>query len=297
MNLSTKLLATLACILWGSAFASAKYAFGFMPPILLSGMRFTLAGLLLLPLLRYQKVDIFKEIKENWKFMSVFAFMQTFLQYGIFYMGLDRVPADISAIIIGAGPLFVVVMAHFTMKGEKITTRKMLALLLALSGVAFISWFKGGVAQESNAVFYIGVCMLIFSNIIGSYTNIMVAKYKNTLSPILLTSFANFTGGLMLFGCGFALEDFPSHSLNWQFYASLLWLAVIPAAGFSIWYSLLQRKGVKVSDLNMWKFIIPVSGCVLSWIFLKSDEPNLYSVVGIVVITLALRLYNGGKSK
>lgn len=79
------------------------------------------------------------------------------------------------------------------------------------------------------------------------------------------------------------LKIYPS-----EFYLALLWLAIIPAAGFSIWYNLLQKPGVKVSELNMWKFIIPVTGAVLSWILLPGEKPDAVSLTGIAIITLSL---------
>lgn len=280
--------AIFACILWGSAFVGAKIGFEYMQPVLLSGFRFSLAGLLLLPFLLYKKVPIVGTIRENWRFMTLFAFAQTFLQYGLFFMGLNKVSASTSAIIIGAGPLFVAVMAHLTMKNDRMTLRKIIAIVLGVSGVVFISLKKGGVTS-GNPQFYTGVALLLSSNLIGGYTNIMVAKYKRKLSPILLTSFANFCGGLMLIMVGSFTEDYPSVKLPPEFFGALIWLAIIPAAGFSIWYTLLQKPGVKVSELNMWKFIIPVTGCVLSWLLLPGETPDAVSIAGIVIITLALQ--------
>lgn len=281
--------AIFACILWGSAFAGAKIGFEYMPPVLLSGFRFSLAGLLLLPLLLHKKVPIVETVKLNWRFMTLFAFAQTFLQYGLFFMGLNKVSASTSAIIIGAGPLFVAVMAHLTMKNDRMTLRKIIAIAMGIAGVVFISLRKGSVSS-GNSEFYIGVALLLSSNLIGGYTNIMVAKYKRRLSPILLTSFANFCGGIMLIAVGSVTEDYPSVTLPPEFFAALVWLAIIPAAGFSIWYTLLQKPGVKVSELNMWKFIIPVTGCVLSWIILPGETPDISSVIGIFIITLALQI-------
>lgn len=281
--------AIFACILWGSAFAGAKIGFEYMPPVLLSGFRFSLAGLLLLPLLLHKKVPIVETVKLNWRFMTLFAFAQTFLQYGLFFMGLNKVSASTSAVIIGAGPLFVAVMAHLTMKNDRMTLRKIIAIAMGIAGVVFISLRKGSVSS-GNSEFYIGVALLLSSNLIGGYTNIMVAKYKRRLSPILLTSFANFCGGIMLIAVGSVTEDYPSVTLPPEFFAALVWLAIIPAAGFSIWYTLLQKPGVKVSELNMWKFIIPVTGCVLSWIILPGETPDISSVIGIFIITLALQI-------
>ncbi len=285
-----KLRAILACLLWGSAFAGAKIGFQYADPIYLSGMRFTLAGLLLVPVMIVKKVDLAGALR-HWPFMLLFAFMQTFLQYGLFFMGLDKVPGATSAIIIGAGPLFVAVMAHLTLADDRMTLRKVAAIALGLSGVVFISLARGSELKGTDPSFYAGVGLLVLSNIIGSYTNIMVVKKKSYhISPVALTSFANFTGGVMLLITAFIVEKPEIKVYPFEFYAALLWLAFIPAAAFSLWYGLLQRPGVKVSELNMWKFLVPVSGAILSWLLLPGERPDVPSVVGIVVITAALQL-------
>ncbi|MDL2256254.1 DMT family transporter [Parabacteroides sp. OttesenSCG-928-K15] len=281
--------AILACILWGSAFAGAKIGFQYADPIYLSGMRFTLAGLLLVPVILIKKIDI-KAAMKHWRFMLLFAFVQTFLQYGLFFMGLNKVPGAISSIIIGAGPLFVAIMAHITLKNDKMTLRKMLAIALGIAGIVFISITQGKLSAD-NPSFYAGVGLLVLSNIIGSYTNIMVVKKKSyNISPYVLTSFANFTGGIMLLITAFIVEKPEIKLYPPEFYGALLWLAFIPAASFSLWYGLLQRPEVKVSELNMWKFIIPVTGCVLSWLLLPDESPTVHSVTGILIITFALQL-------
>lgn len=61
---------------------------------------------------------------------------------------------------------------------------------------------------------------------------------------------------------------------------------------FSLWFVLLKRPGVKVSELNLWKFIIPVCGAALSWIFLPEESPQLILVLGMICIALAIVLFN-----
>lgn len=284
-----RLKAIIACLIWGSAFAAAKVGFQYAPPIHLSGMRFTLAGLLLVPVMIVMKVD-FRHALKHWRFMLLFAFVQTFMQYGLFFMGLDKVPAATSAVIIGAGPLFVAIMAHLTLPDDKIGIRKLTAIILGLSGVVFISLAKGEMAS-GDPRFWQGVALLVASNLIGSYTNIMVVKKRAAnISPIALTSFANFTGGVLLFITSLFVERPEIKIYPSEFYIALLWLAFIPAAAFSIWYTLLQKPCVKVSELNMWKFLIPVSGAVLSWMIVPGESPDVPTVIGIVIITSALLL-------
>ena len=285
-----KLQAVLACLLWGSAFAGAKIGFQYADPILLSGMRFTLAGLMLVPVMIAQKADLRGALK-HWPFMLLFAFLQTFLQYGLFFMGLDKVPGATSAIIIGAGPLFVAVMAHFTLRDDKMTLRKGSAIALGLAGVVFIAGAKGLESADTGASFRWGVALLVLSNIIGSYTNIMVVKKKHwNISPVVLTAFANFTGGIGLLIASLLLEGRPGAPFPAEFYPAWIWLAIIPAGAFSLWYSLLNKPGVKVSELNLWKFVVPVTGCILSWLLLPGERPDIPSVIGVSIIVASLWL-------
>ncbi len=281
-------LAIFATTLWGSAFAGAKIGFLYMSPIMLSGLRFTLAGVLLMPMIYFFKIGWREQLK-HWRFMLLFGFIQTFMQYGIFFMGLNKVPGSLAAIIIGAGPLFVAVMAHLTLKNDKLNARKVFAILLGLAGVVSIS-LTGDSIVDSSSQFYVGIALLLLSNMIGSYTNIMVVKKDAGISPVMLTMFANFTGGLMLFVVSLFAESPEAlcQSLPLEFFLGLLWLAFIPAAAFSAWYYLLSQPDVKVSELNIWKFIIPVVGVLLSWWLVPGESPSWSAVIGIVIISSAV---------
>lgn len=294
MSFGMKFRAVLACLLWGSAFTGAKIGFEYADPITLSGMRFTLAGLLLVPVIAAQRrsnPDILRGALKHWRFMLLFAFLQTFLQYGLFFMGLDRVPGATSAIIIGAGPLFVAVMAHLTLRDDRMTARKMTAIGLGLVGIVFISLAQNGTGAAPSPGFWGGVGLLVASNIVGSYTNIMVVKKKRwNISPVVLTAFANFTGGIGLLVASLLLEGMPEAPFPAEFYPAWIWLAIIPAGAFSLWYSLLNKPGVKVSELNLWKFVVPVTGCVLSWLLLPGERPDVPSVIGVSIIVASLWL-------
>ncbi len=281
-------LALFATTLWGSAFAGAKIAFEYMPPMMLSGFRFMLAALILLPVIWIMRVD-WRAQMSQWRFMLLFGLIQTFLQYGLFYAGLNLVPSALAAIVIGAGPLFTAVMAHLTLPNDRLTWRKMFAIVLGIAGIASIS-IGGTSATELPTHFYRGLTLLLLSNAVGSYTNIMVIKRATPIAPVLLTAVANFSGGLLLFFVSLFVEptEVLRAPLPAAFYWALLWLAIIPAGGFTAWYHLLQRPDVKVSELNILKFIIPVVGVLLSWWLLPDESPTWRAVVGILIISTSV---------
>ena len=282
-------LIILCCVLWGSAFAGAKIGFEYVPPIFLSGIRFTLAGLLLVPALIIKNRGGFWALFKHWKYMLLFGFIQTFMQYGIFFLGLNEVPGAIASIVVGAGPIFVMILAHFTMSDDKFSVRKILSSLLGFAGIIFITFAKDDTQVESpNFIF--GISMLILSNFVGASTNIIAMKKKSLgVSPMALTSFANFSGGVMLLIASFCFEPISNIAPPpIEFYFAVVWLALIPAVGFSVWYYLLGQDGVKVSELNMWKFIIPIVGSILSWLLVKGEQPTWQELVGIVIISTSI---------
>jgi drug/metabolite transporter (DMT)-like permease len=82
--------------------------------------------------------------------------------------------------------------------------------------------------------------------------------------------------------------DTPFHLRYWMI---LLWLSFMAASAFSIWYKLLQRPGVKVSELNFWKFINPITGAVLSWLLIPGEKPEWLTIAGMFIITTSLIIY------
>lgn len=288
--------AIVSCLIWGSALAFAKIGFEYMPPIRLSGYRFMIAGLMLLPVLLVQRYD-WRELKGKYLFIFSFAMVQTFLQYGLFYYGLNMVPAAISAIIIGGGPFFIAILAHLTLKEDKLSLRKSVSIAFGLSGVVFIS-LKNGISLTDYPALHLGIGVLILSNIIGSFSNIMVVKFARNMSSIALTACSSFIGGVLLLLLSFIVEPegvFGLGGYSWAFYGSLLWLAFIPASAFSLWYYLLQQPNVKVSELNIWKFLIPVFGILLSWLILDNEVPNLNCIIGVIVISMSIIVLQTGK--
>jgi drug/metabolite transporter (DMT)-like permease len=99
-------------------------------------------------------------------------------------------------------------------------------------------------------------------------------------------------GGVMLFLFSIPVEGLHFSPKPFEYYAALGWLSFLSAAAFSIWFTLLKRPGVKVSDLNMWKFIIPVFGAIFAWILLPDEHPDVLSIAGMVITGSSLFLLN-----
>ena len=146
--------------------------------------------------------------------------------------------------------------------------------------------------EGASEMMWIGIGILFAQVFFGTYTNILVKKNQGRVRPFMLASFSMLVGGICLFILSVFVEGFKVESYPTEYFISLGWLSFLSAADFSIWYNLLQRPEVKVSDVNTWKFIIPVSGAILGWSLMPNESPDFVSIIGMVIIAAGLLLLN-----
>jgi len=292
---STTFLAIIACWLWSTAFVGVKIGLEYQSPFQFAGIRFFISGLLIFFYFANPK-QFFHELKANWRFIVWLSLVQIFGQYALFYSGIDLIPSAMAAMIIGSQPLFIAVVAHFSFHNDKMTPFKTGSILIGVAGIAVISLGRTKFEMKGNLEL-LGIAYLLITNLLSGYSNVIIVKKSKGISPVVLSSTSLMIGGLMLF-----LVSIPKEGINMgpfpiAYYYSLAWLSFLSAAAITIWYALLKRKGVKVSILNFWKFIIPVLGAILSWIILSDESPDLTSISGVALIALSLVALNYANRK
>jgi len=286
----TVFLAIIACLLWSSAFAVIKIGLQYTTPLQFAGIRFTLAGLMVMPLVGSFPIAL-GYIRNNFRLILLIAFLQTFVQYALLYSGLNLIPGALGAIIIGSGPLFISLTAHFLMPDDRLTLPKLGIIFMGIFGIALVSISNASDNSTGNLILT-GILLLFLTNINAGFTNVIIARDARHIPPLILSSSALIIGGIMLCLISIPVEGFNFRNPPGEYYLSLLWLSFLSATALSIWFLLLQRKNVKVSGLNIWKFIIPVFGAILSWILVPNESPNWVSVLGITITAVALILFN-----
>ncbi|HNZ68602.1 MAG: DMT family transporter [Prolixibacteraceae bacterium] len=287
---STTFLAIVASLLWSTAFAGIKIGLQYHTPLQFAACRFTLAGIMVMVIYR-QWGFYWREVRREWRFILTIGFIQVIVQYGLFYTGMNLVPAALGAMIVGSSPLFVALVSHFTHPDDRLTPVKTVSILVGVAGIAIITLGRQQVEMK-NPLEWAGILLLILNNMASGYSNVLVSKNPRPVSPIILTSASLFFGGMLLYLVSLPLEGFHGGPFPATYWVALFWLAFLSASAFSIWYTLLKRPGVRVSELNVWKFLIPVSGAALSWMLIKGEKPDLISIAGMLFIVAALLLIN-----
>jgi len=285
--------AIIACLLWSTAYAGIKLGLQFDTPFHFAGIRFIISGLMILPFTVKPSVYL-AMIRNNWRVVAWVTTLQIVVNYSLFYQGLNLVPGALGAVVYGAQPLIIALVAAVLHKDDKLTRKKVITIIFGISGVILISVgrqaFRLGTGLE-----IIGVLMLLTGNIATAGSNVIVSLKSKEINPFVLSSSSLFLGGVILYFVSIPLEVRHEGRLPVKYWMILLWLSFMAASAFSIWYKLLQRRGVKVSELNLWKFINPVTGAILSWILIPDEHPEWLTVSGIIIITASLIMFYKSK--
>ena len=265
-----------------------KIGLEYTTPLRFAGTRFFLSGLYIMPFAG-SLAFYFKEVRGNLRVILPISFFQTFLLYTLFYTGINMVPGAMAAIIIGSQPLFIALMAHVLMKNDKLSWNKVLSLFLGITGIIIITYDRFAVEMKMTAEIW-GILLLVLSNLASAMGNILVSKQKGGMNTLVMNSSQLLIGGFFLFILSLFTEGMSFGIKPAGYYISLGWLSFMSAAAFSIWFTLLKRPKVKVSVINIWKFIIPVFGTILSWMLLPDEFPDFIAILGMIIIGISIIL-------
>ena len=292
---NSTVIALAACVLWSTAFAGIKIGLTYSEPLQFAGIRFMLSGIIILPFCGNIKMNFGLFIK-NFKGVFIISLFQTAILYTFFYLGINKTPAAVAAIVVGAGPLFIAFLAHFITGRDHLTKRKVLALIVGFSGIVLLALAKDRNVEDQKIVLF-GVLLLVIGNLAGSYGNILVSKDRFGISPVFLTAIQIFMGGATIFLVSFFFEEVSFALKPLPYYMALGWLSFLSAAAFSLWFIVLSRPEIKVSEINVWKFIIPLLGAILSWLLIQGEGPRWYTIVGMLLIAMAIVIIFGKRKR
>ena len=287
-RIPSTVLAVISCLLWSSAFAGVKTGLLYAPPLFFAGLRFTIAGALLVPLAGSPRT-YFREFFRNPLLPLKVGIFQTVLLYSLFFLSLNLVPGSVGAVVNGMLPLWAALAAHVLLKDDKMGRRMAVSLGIGFTGIVLLSVTRnGGVPGKIGGPELLGIFLMLgasFANVIGQ---IVVYRSRGAMNSMVLTSSQFILGGLILLVISFFVEGeylLPSAPVFW---GALTYLGFLSAAAFSIWFYLLSVRGEKVSVIGIWQFLIPVAGAILSWVIIPGDDPSWPVFSGMILIASAI---------
>jgi len=277
------LLSLCAPLLLGFGFAIAKPAMQQFPPFLLMGLRFTIAALIL--------IWWFPIPKKLFKDLFIVSLIGGTLTYGLVYMGLDRVDASSSILLVHTEVPFGVIIAYFLFK-ERPGIKNILGIIIAFIGLFVL---LGAPNLEGKLI---GVLLLLFGAFFWSLGMVMAKPLSKKIGGFAVTAWVSlFCGPMLLLGSfifdGNTINYFLSADSKGWLIVAYLSLIMQPLA-YGTWYHVMGRNPVhKVMPVML---LLPLTGLSTA-IFLLGEEPTKQVFVGGAIILFGIGMILFSKPK
>jgi drug/metabolite transporter (DMT)-like permease len=134
---SWKILSAFAIIyfVWGSTYLAIRVGVLEMPPFLMAGIRFFLAGAILYAWMRLTGVP--SPTRRQWRDATILGALMFLMDYACLFWAEQRVPSGISAVILAAIPVCITLL-EMMLRTQKLTVRLALGLAVGIAGVGVL---------------------------------------------------------------------------------------------------------------------------------------------------------------
>lgn len=276
--------AAFCCLLWGSAYPAIKSGYEIFQiatddipsKIVFAGYRFLFAGLLLLAMA--QRKPLGRLSSRQFGQLTLLGLTQTSLQYIFFYIGLAFTTGVKGSIMNATGTFFSVLLAHFIYQNDKLSYNKALGCILGFTGVMVVN-FNSGLMDFSFSL--LGDGSVVMAAFILSAATLYGKRISQTVDPTVMTGYQLGIGGLALVIGGYAFGG--SLTVHGPSSVAILgYLTLLSSVAFALWSILLKYN--RVGMIAPFNFLIPVSGAVLSSIFLGENILEWKYAVALVLV-------------
>lgn len=289
------LLSVLCTLLWGSAFPCIKLGYEFFnlstndipSKLLFAGIRFFVAGLIVIFINTLQTKRLTRPNRSNIKGVLIVSIFQTILEYIFFYISMSHTSGVKGSIIDASGFFFVVILAHYFYKNDKLSFIKIVGCILGFLGIVLVN-IKGLSASDFSfnllgdgfmilAALFFAIGSLLSKNVCEKSDAAMVTGYQLGIGGFVLIIIGLVTGGSI-------------NRIILPGILLLIYMAFLSAIAFTIWTTLAKYN--KISKIAVYNFLTPIFGALLSSLFLGDKLFTWNNLLALGLVCLGIYIIN-----
>jgi drug/metabolite transporter (DMT)-like permease len=270
---------------WGSTFLAIRVGVREVPPLLLAGMRFFVAGIVLYAWMRARGVA--SPTTREWGAATLLAFLIFVIDYGCLFWAERRVPSGIAAVMMATIPAFMAVSEILILRTQRPTLRMAFALLLGLGGVAVLmsrSLSLGGAPIDTA-----GAGALIVGAIAWSVASALTRKLALPASKVMSSGAQMLAGGVMLYLTAALFGEFRGfrvESVSCGAWFALAYLIVAGSIiGFTAYVWLIHHESP--TKVGTYAYVNPVVAVLVGY-FLGGEALGARTILGTLLVLVSV---------
>jgi drug/metabolite transporter (DMT)-like permease len=282
-----KVLLAFAIIyfVWGSTFLAIRVGVREVPPFLLAGMRFLVAGLVLYGWTRARGTP--SPTAREWSAASILAVLIFVFDYGLLFWAERRVPSGIAAVMMATIPVFMALAEIVFLRTQRLTMRLGLALLVGMGGVAVLVGHAMSLGEAP--VDTAGACALIVAAISWSVAASLSRKVPLPAAKAMSSGAQMLAGGVLLMLTAALLGEFRGFRVQAVSRGAWLALAYLIVAGsivgFTAYVWLIHHESP--TKVGTYAYVNPVVAVLVGY-FLGGEAIGPRTIVGTLLVLVSV---------
>jgi len=279
---------------WGSTYTAIRIGAAEMPALLLAGLRFSIAGVLLMAWCRWRRFKLTFPLR-TMLMLCLIGLLLLFLgNVGLVYAE-QTVPSGLSSLGFAVMPLYVALIELFLPSGEPLPPRGWFGLLIGFTGLAALLW-----PSLHNALVGNRQMLLALIALLGGAFAWAVGSLLSRHAHLKVNTFVAASWQMIIAGCfdlllGTALGNWPQFHLNRAAIGSLAYLITGGSLlGYTGFVYLIEH--VPVAKVMSYTYVNPVVAVLLG-IFLLHERPDPTEFIGMAGIVFAVFLLTTAQIK
>jgi drug/metabolite transporter (DMT)-like permease len=275
-------------LIWGSTYLGIRLAIDSMPPLLMAGSRFLIAGSILYAILRFRGAA--RPQFEHWRNATIIGAALLLVGNGGVSWAQQTVPSGIAALMVAATPIWMNLMEWMRPGGKRPRNIVFLGLVVGFCGVTLIALGKN--AQGQKVIDPVGAIMLLAAPFCWAAGSIFSRHTRQPTQPLLSIGMQMIMGGLLLLAAGILTNEFPRlHPA--QFTATSIWAFVYltvfgSLVGFTAYVWLLQVS--TPAKVSTYAYVNPFIAVLLGHLVLAERFPPLVLAAGAMILAAVVLL-------
>jgi len=281
-----KLLLAFAAVylIWGSTYLAIRFAIETVPPFLVGGFRFIIAGSLMYAWLRMRGVA--RPTGTQWRSAFIIGPLLLTGGNGGIVWSVQFVPSGVVALMVACVPLWMLLLAWLR-GGLPPSAREWLGVAMGLFGVSMLVSLDG--AQSAGSVSPLAALVMLCSTLSWSVGSMFAREAPLPSSPLLGSAMEMLVGGAGMLLIALSRGEFTllaASSVSMRSALSIVYLAGFGSiVAYSAYKWLLSR--VAPAVVGTYAFVNPVVAVALGWAF-ASEPLSARTLLAMIVIVGAV---------
>ena len=255
----------MVCLIWGTTYLGIRISLESMPPALMGGLRWTIAGALLASYVALKGHQL--PPPSRWGGILLLGFLLLVLGNGGVVVAEQWVPSGLAAVLVACSPFWMAAVEACLPDGDRLRGKVIVGLLVGFAGILVLVWPDLKVDGGASRGFLAGVIALQIAAFGWSLGSAYSRRHGRSDNVLGTTAYQMLAGGLMMILAGSVRGEWSHLFFTHRTALALAYMSTVGAIGGFVAYTYALRH-LPVSFVSLYAYINPVIAVALGVLFL-----------------------------